>query len=357
MTLLSDGRYELGEFLAEGGMQKVYNALDLTLNRRVVVKTPKPGEVVKKFSDSARISSRINHHNVARTLDHFEENETSYLVEELVEGGTLEEACLVNGRFIDPHSGARLFAMLAKALEASHGVGVVHRDIKPSNILVEGGYAMDKVKVSDFGIATLTDAVFENEIAAKDITRTTNGTIKGALPYMAPEMLFRKKGDFIGAEADIWSLAAVMFRALTGNFPFGEDFEVPATIGTKGKISHIGWPAFLLEKAAYAPLSQELMSIVDSCFERNPSDRPTAVQLIEKLSALPYFKGTWRTGKINSIPAKFWGYVAFLNCNGEDVMCHVDSLYGANKFSLGQEVSFCSSPGNPHSRAFPIVLR
>jgi serine/threonine protein kinase, bacterial len=357
MTLLAGGRYKLGDYLAEGGMQKVYCAEDLTLNRRVAVKTPKPGEVLKKFSESAVISSRINHHNVARTLDYFEENGVPFLVEELVEGATLEDACLAKDGFIDPHSGARLFSMLAKALEVSHAAGVVHRDIKPSNILVEGGYAMTEVKISDFGIATLTDAVFENEIVAKDITRTTNGTIKGALPYMAPEMLFRKKGDFIGAQADIWSLAAVMFRALTGQLPFGEDYEVPANIGTKGDISHVGWPDFMVAKAAYAPLSQELQNIIDSCFKRTPADRPTAAQLIQSLSALPYYTGGWRTGTITSIPEKFYGYVAFLNSDGEEIMCHVDSLYGANSFPRGREVSFCSSPGHPRSRAFPLILK
>jgi serine/threonine protein kinase, bacterial len=119
MTLLAGGRYKLGDYLAEGGMQKVYCAEDLTLNRRVAVKTPKPGEVLKKFSESAVISSRINHHNVARTLDYFEENGVPFLVEELVEGATLEDACLAKDGFIDPHSGARLFSMLAKALEVS----------------------------------------------------------------------------------------------------------------------------------------------------------------------------------------------------------------------------------------------
>jgi serine/threonine protein kinase len=108
----------------------------------------------------------------------------------------------------------------SSGLAASHAAGVAHRDLKPSNILVAP--ALEIVKITDFGIATLAEELFEEVAMKGDLTKSTSGTIKGALPYMAPEMMFRRADDFVGTEADIWSLGAMMFRLITGVYPFGE---------------------------------------------------------------------------------------------------------------------------------------
>jgi serine/threonine protein kinase len=96
----------------------------------------------------------------------------------------------------------------AKGVAASHHAGVVHRDLKPSNIIAEPGVNLHQLKITDFGISTLTEEVFAQAAKNGDLTRSTSGTIRGALPYMAPEMMFRSPGDHPGSEADIWSLGA-----------------------------------------------------------------------------------------------------------------------------------------------------
>ena len=110
-----------------------------------------------------------------------------------------------SGRWI-PHLGARVFHHLSKGVAASHHAGVVHRDLKPSNIIAEPGVNIQELKITDFGIATLTEEVLAQAAKEGDLTRSTSGTIRGALPYMAPEMMFRSPGDHPGSEADIWSL-------------------------------------------------------------------------------------------------------------------------------------------------------
>ena len=150
---------------------------------------------------------------------------------------------------IDPHLAAYLFLRLSKGLAASHLAGIAHRDLKPTNVLVDAGFK--QVKITDFGIATITDLLFEDVVVRGDLTRSTSGTIKGALPYMAPEMMFRQKGDIVGAEADIWSLGAMMFRLMTGAFPFGEGMMVPVNVKSNTRAA---WPPFLTTNAQFAPL-------------------------------------------------------------------------------------------------------
>src|SRR4051794_18877591 len=100
-----------------------------------------------------------------------------------------------------------------------------------------------------------------------DLTRSTSGTIKGALPYMSPEMMFRKSGDTVGAEADIWSLGAMMFRLLTGEFPFGEGMMVPVNVQNRTRSK---WPLFM-SSTQFASLSESLKGLVDQCLEYEKS--------------------------------------------------------------------------------------
>src|SRR5471030_2444798 len=85
-------RYEVIDFIGEGGMQFVYLANDLVLDRMVALKTPKNASAAKRFSRSAVVAAKVNHPNVAKTLDYVEEAERAYLIEELVHGSDLDAA-------------------------------------------------------------------------------------------------------------------------------------------------------------------------------------------------------------------------------------------------------------------------
>jgi len=223
---LIGGRYEVDHYIAEGGMQEVYAVYDTLLSRSVALKTPKTNSARKRFHRSASVSASINHSNVAKTLDYFEESDRYYLVEELIEGLDLGQALRENIQRLDPYLCAHTMHHLAKGLAASHHVGVVHRDLKPSNIMISGGMEFRGIKITDFGIAKMAEA----ELAVVDggeEALTQSATALGALPYMAPEMI----DSFANASrpADVWSVGAVTFELLTGTKPFGTGYRaVPA---------------------------------------------------------------------------------------------------------------------------------
>jgi serine/threonine protein kinase, bacterial len=340
-------RYEVIEQIGSGGMQAVYAAKDILTERDVVLKTPLPGQPPKRFADSAVIAARVNHHNVAKTIDYFEEGDAQYLIEERIFGPNLEEA--LSGSPLDPHEGARLFRALALGIAASHSAGVVHRDLKPSNVVVRDGRLLNEIKITDFGIATLTSAVFEEAAKDGDITRSTSGTVKGALPYMAPEMMFRKKGDHPAEPADVWSLGAMMFKTLTGKYPFGTGFEAAANVKTGDREV---WPPFMTSNNQFANLSAELQALVETCLKYSERDRPTANDIVQLCSDLCFADTSREFAEvIERTGAKWFARTE----RGRRVFFHSDSIYGAPRPTVGDRVVLAAYPGSPYPRAHPVT--
>lgn len=340
-------RYTIISYLASGGMQDVYKARDELTGEEVALKTPQLGQVKKRFQQSATFSGRINNYNVAKTFDYFELDDAAYLIEEFVDGTTLEDATLEIVPQIDPHLAAYLMLRISKGLAASHAAGVAHRDLKPSNILVTPDFS--SVKITDFGIATLADALFE-EILAKDgnLTRSTSGTVKGALPFMAPEMLFRKAGDKVGQEADIWSLGAMMFRLLTGEFPFGEGMMVPVNVEKKKPLD---WPNFMTSNAQFSTLSQSLMKLVERCTSHNKADRPDANTVVKACEDFCFNFTPRVLGVVEELKPTF----GFARCEDQSrIFFHFDSVYGQRP-QLNEKVIFSHYPGIPWPRAHPLI--
>jgi serine/threonine-protein kinase len=330
-------------------MQDVYKARDDLTDETVALKTPQIGQGIRRFHQSAQLSARINNYNVAKTFDYFEAEGSCYLIEEFVAGTTLEDATLAIVPQIDPHTAAYLLLRICKGLAASHAAGVAHRDLKPSNILVSP--ALETVKITDFGIATLAEELFEEVAVKGDLTKSTSGTIKGALPYMAPEMMFRKAGDFVGIKADIWSLGAMMFRSITGEFPFGEAMMVPVNVQNRTRAP---WPAFLQSNPQFAPLAKSLISIIEQCLAYDKANRPTAVQLVTQCEDLCFFFSKRENGKIEEI-IQSRGYIR--SEKGQKIFYHSNSIYGSLGPKVGSKVSFSAHPGEPYPRAHPVVIR
>lgn len=183
------GRYKVKAHIGAGGMQEVYEAYDLLLCRSVALKVPKNKSAEKRFQRSAIVSAKVNHPNVAKTLDYLEEGKRAYLVEELVEGKDLSRVMREDMVIIDPMRTAYIFHRLAKGLAASHHAGVIHRDLKPSNVIAVGGSLLQEVKITDFGIAKMAEEEIADAVEGGDESLTASDTAIGALPYMAPEMI------------------------------------------------------------------------------------------------------------------------------------------------------------------------
>jgi serine/threonine protein kinase len=197
------GRYRVVRRLGSGGMAAVVLAEDERLERLVALKRMHsemdPG-LAERFSREARLGASLNHPNVVRVFDVFEEGEepVTTLVLEYVDGENLAQA-LRRGP-LPPARALRVLEPLAEALDHAHVNGVVHRDVKPANVLIGKD---GTVKLSDLGIAT-----------GGGMPRVTSSeAVIGSAPYMAPEQL---AGDEATAAADIYALATVAFEALSG---------------------------------------------------------------------------------------------------------------------------------------------
>lgn len=345
-------RYRIERHIGRGGMQDVYLAHDILLETDVALKTPQPGQLDTRFKNSAIISARVNHHNVAKTLDYIEEKDSLFLIEEYVPGDNLEKRLNTFGA-IDPHLAARIFLHISKGVAASHHAGVIHRDLKPSNIIVESDVNLHKLKLTDFGIATLTEEVFQEAASSGDITRSTSGTIRGALPYMAPEMMFRQPGEYPGKSVDIWSLGAMMFQVLTGKVPFG--FYLQAAVNVQNRNIE-PWPEFMLDNSQYKNLSLQLRAIVEKCLQYDIADRPTADEIVEEISELCFIGVDRELGTVSNLIQN--GYSGFINGDGGNTTFFSQkSVYGQrHRAKIGNKVCYSSFPGSPQKRAHPIIV-
>ncbi|MBW2255202.1 MAG: serine/threonine protein kinase [Deltaproteobacteria bacterium] len=209
------GRYQVDRLIARGGMAAVYLAHHVKLNRPVALKilspppdAEDPGAFEERFQLEAETLASLDHPNIVILHDFGETADGRFfLAMEFVEGPRLSDA-LRDGP-LPSERALHLIMQVCAALRYAHKRGVVHRDLKPSNLLIrrrEDGE--EKVKVVDFGLVKLTEA---------DQSITRAGLILGSPHCMAPEQV---KGLDVDHRADIYATGVLMFRALTGQYPF-----------------------------------------------------------------------------------------------------------------------------------------
>ncbi|MEP7380815.1 MAG: protein kinase [Gemmatimonadota bacterium] len=213
-TVLAD-RYLVKQRLGEGGMGEVYLAEHVRIKRKVAVKLMRAWMAndpiaVSRFHREAENASQISHPNVAQVYDFGETADgTIYLAMEYVPGEPLSDLLDREGRLHTVRA-AELVRQTAAALVAAHGMGILHRDLKPDNIMVARTRAgTDVVKLVDFGIARVMNSGTQQF--------TSTGMILGTPDYMSPEQL---TGDPLDERSDIYALALIAFRVLTGQNAF-----------------------------------------------------------------------------------------------------------------------------------------
>ena len=208
------GKYRVKAKLGEGSTSEVFLAWDAFRGHDVAIKRVRPGLLADSreahfqqrfFAAEAALVGRLHHPNVVEILDAVTEGDTSYLVMEHVDGGTLRRFCRANNLL----STAQILEIgfkCAMALSYCYRLGLIHRDVKPANLLVQlDGDSITQVKLTDFG------SVFNNAAEHTQIYRV------GSLAYMSPEQL---DGDVLDSRADIYSLAAVLYHLIAGRPPF-----------------------------------------------------------------------------------------------------------------------------------------
>lgn len=338
------GRYLAQEWIGAGGMQHVYAAFDQLFERMVALKTPKDDAGIKRFQQSAVVSAKVNHQNVAKTLDYFEDGERPFIIEELVNGADLYSVMSEGLPFLPPSACARIFHQLAKGLAASHAADVVHRDLKPSNIMVVGGPRFHDVKITDFGIAKMA----EEEIGqwAEVGGATSSKTVLGAIPYMSPEAI----NDFKIAKksSDVWAIAAIMYELMSGELPFGSGLKsIPKIIeATPPK------KPTQINSAQFKSLGGQIYDLILMCLDKDEKKRPSADQLVTFCEEFCYSVTTYSYGHVTEV-GSFTGRIR--DDDGVKLMWHPKCFYGSAKVKVGTRVWFGRDPGEPWDRAFPIV--
>lgn len=220
------GRYELVRILGSGSMGAVWLAHDGALGEQVALKILVPTDgtagleggstTAARFRFEAQIAARLSRktHHIVRVTDYGQDGARAYLVMELLEGQALDAKLLQCGP-MSADAVSKLVTQIASGVETAHADGVLHRDLKPANIfLVKTGEGDPLVKLLDFGVARRSTSKGLGACFA-----TGRGLIVGTPGYMSPEQA-RGSSD-LDARADLWSLAAVAYEALTGELPVG----------------------------------------------------------------------------------------------------------------------------------------
>ena len=208
LTEATTGEYQILGELGRGGMAAVYLARDVSLNRKVAIKTMLPEltarhDMVARFKREAQMAAGLSHPHIVQIHTVKQTEKLVYFVMKFIEGRDLVSIMGEHGR-LDLNMTRLILQQAASALSFAHHRGVVHRDIKPANIMIdENGWAV----VTDFGIAKVDDG--------SNLTAT--GTTVGTPHYMAPEQFHNKA---LTASADQYALGIVAYEMLTGRKPF-----------------------------------------------------------------------------------------------------------------------------------------
>ena len=209
------GRYQVEKELGKGAMGVVYLGKDPKIGRVVAIKTMALGQEFEgdalddareRFFREAETAGRLQHQNIVTIFDAGEEHDLAYIAMEFLKGRDLVNCCK-DGSLLPVHRVLSIIARVAEALAYAHKQNVVHRDIKPANIMYEP--ETDTVKVTDFGIARITDS-----------SKTKTGLVLGTPSFMSPEQIAGKKVD---GRSDLYSLGVMLFQMLTGVLPFRGD--------------------------------------------------------------------------------------------------------------------------------------
>ncbi len=245
-----NGRWWIERLLDVGGMGAVYVAMHRN-GRKAAIKLLHPqfaknSEVAMRFAREGYVANKINHPGALAIMDDdVTEDGAPYLVMELLEGESMSDRLAKAGGRLGVGETLAIAGQVLEVLERAHVAGIVHRDIKPANIFItSAGFA----KLLDFGLARVRDGT-------GSVLPTAQGIVMGTAGYMAPEQA-KGKTDEVDARSDLFSVGAVIFRALSGRHIHEEKTAFDMTMAAMTK------PAPAL-RTVFPPASPSLSFAVD----------------------------------------------------------------------------------------------
>jgi serine/threonine protein kinase len=270
-------RYRIEKVLGRGAMGSVYEAIQLSVDRRVAIKTLQKKllneyRLVQRFYREARAASQLDHPNVVQTYDFGIDPETNvpYIAMEYLDGYELTD--LIDERHALPEEETcAILGQVAAGLVEAHEKGVIHRDLKPQNIRVRVLSDGDlQAKVLDFGIAKVVRGPEDSD------TLTGTGMTVGTPPYMSPEQIL---GEGVDARADLYSLGCILHECLTGRLPFWADDRLSiVTMHLTGKRPEL--PEYLSNAQ---PPTEALRHLHRVLLARHKTERPPNARVVAKI--------------------------------------------------------------------------
>ncbi|GMV16041.1 MAG: serine/threonine protein kinase [Polyangiaceae bacterium] len=258
-------RYQVRRVVADGGMGRVYEALDMVDKRNVALKILHPDVAtdnvsLERFKREFEVSKQLPHNHIVEVTDFQPTHDGSYaLVMEFLYGEELR-ATLKRESVLPPERVIRMVSQIALALDEAHAKKLVHRDLKPDNVFLCQTREGDIVKILDFG------SVKDKSDPAKKLT--VMGTTIGSPYYMAPE---QAQGlETLDHRADVWALAAISYECLVGTVPFKGNngpsilLEILTKEPTAPSIAAQGKPN---------PMPPTVDRVMVHAFKKNPSMR------------------------------------------------------------------------------------
>jgi serine/threonine protein kinase len=251
--------YQLDELLGEGGMGRVYAAIDLVMQRSVALKTLRADLLDvplarTRFLREAQALAQLKHDHVVPIYS-VNDEPLPYLVMPLLQGETLEKR-LRRERLVPVELACEIGRQTAVGLAAVHAVGLIHRDLKPANLWLEARATGVHVRLLDFGLARLDGS---------ELTNT--GERMGTPSYMAPEQV---DGLDVDARTDLYSLGVILYELLSGQLPFPQA-SLPAR-----------YEAIRQQPPPTLPLhlAPELTDLVLRLLAKAPANRPTSAATV-----------------------------------------------------------------------------
>jgi eukaryotic-like serine/threonine-protein kinase len=251
-------RYRIERALGEGGMGRVFEALDLQLHRRVAIKLIREDlddpQSRDRFLHEARAAATLSHPNACQLYEVSEHEGHPFLVMELLDGEPLS-ARLKRGP-LPKDEAVALIRQLMSVLIEFHQADLIHRDLKPSNVFITD----QGPKLLDFGLARQPQRTESLTVSAL----TVPGAVRGTLRYMAPEQI---TGDPVDVRTDVFALGVMLYEMLTGRLPF----DVP---------TNLDWLQAVLKEDAppmRSPELYDLEAVVGRALKRRPEERYASI--------------------------------------------------------------------------------
>jgi TolB-like protein/Tfp pilus assembly protein PilF/predicted Ser/Thr protein kinase len=268
-------RFHIIEELGQGGMGKVYRALDKELNEEVALKLIRPeiasdARTLERFRNELKNARKISHKNVGRMHELMEYEGAYYISMEYIPGQDLKSLLRQTGKqTLD--TVISIAKQICEGLSEAHRLGIIHRDLKPSNIMID---KKGDAKIMDFGIA--------RSLKSKGITGA--GMMVGTPEYMSPEQV---EGEEVDQRSDIYSLGVIIYEMVTGRSPFWGD--TPLSIAYKHKNAIPQHPGEIIRQ-----IPEELSVLIMKCLKKdkekrfkNAEELHTELENIEKELLIP----------------------------------------------------------------------